>query len=368
MKSFEYGDEEIGHKEILFSVPSMVLGLGILTLPREVASTTNASDGWVAIMLAGVLAIIFAGISAKLAARFPKQSFLEYTARLVTKPVAVCLTLLIGLYMFVYTFFSLRSIANISKLYLFDRTPISVIALIFLLVVIYAVAGSRAGLMRLNLLFFPITLLVIILITALNLKNFEPINLKPFFTTHWSGYLTGMGKAFYSFLGFNIILFYISLMNRPEKATKAAMIGMTFPLIIYLTVFIVIIGSFGPSVTLQIVDPLVEMAKEAQVPGQFFERIEAIFFVIWLMTLFNTSAMALDITVITLKSVFPKPKKIHFLVALAPIIFLLAMMPSTLGEIFLIGQWFGYSATVVTLFVPAILMMISKIRGIQGHG
>jgi spore germination protein len=124
MKSFEYGDEEIGHREIIFAVPSMVVGMGILSLPREVANVTEYYDGWMSIAIGGVFALIFTWLNAKLACRFPKKGFFEYTAEIATKPVSWVITFASAiLYMFNLAY-EIRGIANISKRYLFDRTPI----------------------------------------------------------------------------------------------------------------------------------------------------------------------------------------------------------------------------------------------------
>lgn len=367
MKVFEYADEEIGFKEILYAVASMVIGIGIITLPRRLAQSTEGSDGWISIVLAGVTSILFVWVIAKLAKRFPKQTFLEYTTRIVSKPVAIILTLLLGFHLLQFTAYEMRAVANITKVYLFDQTPVEVIALTFLLVVIYAVAGSRVGILRLNLLFLPIILFISILLIFMNLGYFEFNNLKPFFTTKWDGYFMGAKDSFFAFLGFEILLFYIAFMNRPENAHKAAMIGMSIPILLYLMFYIIAIGVFGHATSINIIDPIIEIAKEVEVPGEFLERFESIFFTIWIMTIFNTAAMALDVTIIAFKSVFPKINKMTFLFILSPIIYLSGMFPPHLLAVFKVGEWLSYSGIVFGMVIPSILFIIAKVRGIEGN-
>lgn len=368
MKSFEYGDEEISHREILFAVTSMIIGIGIITLPRSLASVTQGSDGWVSILLGGGISLIFVWIVAKLASRFPKQTFLEYTTRLVTKPIAVILTLLVAFHLMQFTAYEMRAVANISKVFLFDRTPVEVVALVFLLVVIYGVSGSRAGLLRLNLLFIPIILFIGFALIIMNLGLFEYSNLKPFFTTEFTAYFKGAQETTFTFLGFEILLFYIALMNRPEKAPRAAVIGMTIPIVFYLFTFLIAVGVFGHTATINIVDPVIELAKEVQVPGEFFERFESLFFTIWVMTLFNTAAMAFDVALIAVTSVFPKFKKITLIFIFAPIIYLSGMFPPNLVAVFEVGKWLSYSGIFFAMIIPAMLLAIAKLRGIKGYG
>ena len=48
MKPFEYGDEEIGSLGNLgFAVSSTIIGIGALSMPRDIANQTLFSDGWI---------------------------------------------------------------------------------------------------------------------------------------------------------------------------------------------------------------------------------------------------------------------------------------------------------------------------------
>jgi len=367
MKSFEYGDGEIGSREILYSVSSVVIGVGIFTLPRTVGSATMGSDGWVSILLGGLVALLFAWIVAKLASRFPRQTFLEYTASLVSRPMAIVLTLMLAIHLMQFTAYEMRVVANISKIYLFDRTPVEVIGLLFLLVVVYAVANSSVGLLRLNLLFLPIVLFAAILLLLMNIGYFEPENLKPVFSTKWTGYIQGAKETVFAFLGFEILLIYIAMANQPEKVPKAAVIGMSIPILLYSFVFIMVVGVFGRTAMIQLVDPTIEIAKEVEVPGQFFERFESLFFTIWIMTIFNTASLSFGASVIAIRSVFPKIKRIWLVFILTPIIYLSGMAPPNLIRNFEVGTWIGYSGVVFAMLIPAILLGIAKVRGIKGN-
>jgi spore germination protein len=368
MKSFEYGDHEIGKKEIMIGVASMLIGVGILTLPSSVASTTEAADGWMSIIIGGGVSILFGWVAAKLASRFPKKTFFDYTALIATKPVAILLTLVFGVYFLVIVSIVTRMIANISKLYLFDRTPVEVISLIFLLLIIYGVSGSSASLLRLNLLFLPIVIFINGLVLLLNINLMEIRNLKPFFTTGWTGVLQGTKETTFSFLGYAILLFYIALMNQPKQAPKAAVYGISIPLIMYLLIYLTAIATLSNAGAANIIYPTIEIAKEVEVPGKFFERFDAIFFTIWIMTIFNTAAMAFDVSIIALGSIFRKVKKITWICILSPIIYLIAMLPQSTVEMNTFGEWISYIGIVMNIFLPPLLLLIAKMRKVKGNG
>ncbi|MEH7521861.1 GerAB/ArcD/ProY family transporter, partial [Bacillus sp. JJ1503] len=208
MKSFEYGDREVGRKEVMMAVANMVIGFGVLTLPRTIVKATNSIDGWISIVLGGVTAICFVGVLATLLARFPKKNFHEFTSLIINKPVATILTLLFSMFTMLFVSYETRGVADISKLYLFDRTPAEVICFVFLLVVIYAVSDSSAVLLRVNLMFMPVVLLIVLILIIMNIGFFDYKHIKPFFITGWKDILKGSKETVFSFLGFEILLFY----------------------------------------------------------------------------------------------------------------------------------------------------------------
>src|SRR5690625_3811298 len=142
----------------MFALSVIMMCVSVLSLPREIAKVTLFSDGWISILLGGIFFVFFTVLAVKLASLFPEKSFYSYTSILVTKPVAIVLTFLNICVGIMISSITIRSLANISQQYLFEQTPMEILALCFLLVVIYAVSGSRAGIFRLNVLFMPIIL------------------------------------------------------------------------------------------------------------------------------------------------------------------------------------------------------------------
>lgn len=367
MKYFEYGDQEVGLKEMIFTVASMVIGIGILTLPRAVASTTQSSDGWISIVVASLAAMGFGWVLGKLASRFGNRNFLEYIAYVATKPVAFVVTIAFCLYYLLFTAFLVRTIATIAKQYLFERTPVEVIALAFLLVVVYAVFGVRAGIIRLNVLFLPLVVVIAIAVLTFTAGLFRPDHLMPMFITGFDGLLGGVRETVFSLLGFDVVLFYVSFMNAPKNAPKAVVFGLLIPSVFYLFIYLFAIGVFSFEVASQIVYPTIELAKEVQIPGEFFERFESLFFVVWIMTIFNTACMGMDIPVSLSGFMTKKMKRSVWIYIYAPAIYFLCMLPKNTSALAQIGNFLSYVGLIVSVFVPALLFLLTKIREGRNH-
>jgi spore germination protein len=366
MKTFEYADQEIGSKDLAYIVSSMMIGVGVLTLPRLVANHTNAFDGWISILCAGLFFLFFGWFLAKMISAFPKKTFFEYTTLIMTKPVAVILTVILGGAFLLTCSLEARVIANISKLYMFDQTPIEAVALAFLLVVIYAVSGSRIALLRLNLMFLPIVILITLLVQGFNITLFQVDNLRPTFSTTLTGYFNGAQETTFSFTGYVVILVYISLMNKPKDASKMTMIGIGIPIVLYLIIYTVAIAVFGHLATAQITYPTIEVAKEIEAPGGFVERFESIFFTVWIMTVFNTTSMAMDIAIHLFRSVLKISRK-SLIYIISPIIYLIGMTPENTNQIQFLGKIVAYLGFFFGVVFPLFLYLFIRIKGVKYH-
>ncbi|WP_373895268.1 GerAB/ArcD/ProY family transporter [Virgibacillus natechei] len=365
MRKFEYADDKITEREIMFAIPSVVIGVGILSLPSELAGVTISSDGWIPLVIGGVIVTFVTWVVAHIAARFPQQDFLTYASKIVTKPVAIMMTFLFSIIALHVAALTVRRIADISKHYLFDKTPVEVIAFTFLLLVVYGVSGSRTGLFRLNVLFLPIILFISMLILAFNIGWFEPEMLLPVFQTSFSGYLEGIGTSITSYIGVFILWFYIALVKQPAKAPKKAVLGMCIPIVLYILLFVVSIGVFGNAVTSNLLYPVIELGKVVEVPGGFFQRFESVFFVIWIMAIFNSTAMALDIGVFAMNSIFKNTLKVKLIFILAPIVYFISMYPETIVEVDTFAKIVGYTAFLFTVFTAVLLLVTAKWRGVK---
>lgn len=362
MKRFNYADEKISSAELMIAIPSVIIGIGILSLPRSLAKESIAADGWIPLVVAGLILMFMAWNTAKLATLYPGKSFVEYTSILTTKPVAIVLTLGFSVLMLLQGSHQVRSISDLGKKYLFDRTPPEMIGLAFLLVVIYAVAGSRVGLFRLNMMFFPLIIIITVIVLTFSAGAVESGHLQPMFQTSKNDYWNGLKVGVFAYLGFSILFFYPKLLRRPKKAPKMALIGMAIPIVVYVSLYIVTIGVFGNSITSNLIYPTIELAKSVEVPGEFFERFESVFFVIWTMAIFNTTSIIMDVMVFSFMSVFKNITKLKVLYIASPIMFFISAIPKDVVDveryITVIDEIMG----IYIVFIIIMLFFLSKIR------
>jgi len=363
LKPFEYGDEEIGSRELTFTVSSIIIGTGALSMPRVIAEQTLFTDGWIILFLGGLICAVFAWIITKIANLFPNQTFFQYTSAYLSKPIAYGVTGILVLTFAGITAYQARTISIIAQTYLFGKTPIELLSFFYLLVVIYGVSGSRVALFRLNMLFLPIVVSAILALSLLNINLMDTRNLLPLFQTKWSQYAIGMKESIFTFIGFEAVLFYSSIVKQKDKAPLAAAKGVMITNLLYILIYLTCIIVFSNSTTKNLTYPVIELGKEIEIAGGFLERFDAIFFTTWIITIFNTTAMYYDISIIGFRSMFPSIKKKIFIFVSAPIIYLLNMLPENVTKVTRYGTYLAWVDMACVIIVPLLVFIIYKIKG-----
>lgn len=102
MRETSFGERPLTPLEMSMTITSMLIGVGILSLPRALAKETVAFDGWMSIVLAGGVAMLLGMLVTKTALRTGGQPFLEYASSLISRPLACVLAVLQGIYFWVF--------------------------------------------------------------------------------------------------------------------------------------------------------------------------------------------------------------------------------------------------------------------------
>src|SRR5690625_64955 len=362
----QLGEEYLTSRDIMISIPSIIIAVNVLYLPRKIAQTTNGLDGIVGLTIGLFLVIILVYMISTITKNFPNQLFIDYASQLITKPLSILFIILFGFHGMLVTAFEIRTIAEISHLYLFNKTPIEVIALTFFLVVIYAVSGSRYALFRLQLLFFPLLIIISLFISIVGVGFINIQHSLPILETDFQGLVSSSIPSTLSIAGSGIIgyfLFYISLVKNPKDVTKKSVIGVLWAYFIILILFLSCILIFGKHVTTNLIFPVIELARSVEIPGEFFTRLESLLFIIWIITVFNTSIITFDIIIFGIQSIFKKVNKIKLILFLSPFIYLLSSLPNNFPELELVVGYIGYYGFSLTIIITFLLFIMMKIKG-----
>jgi spore germination protein len=98
MNWFNYGNNRVDTLEMAASITTIIVGVGILTLPRLIAQTTQSSDGWISIAAAGFIMISLGWVLAKYCCLLHSKGFYAFNAKLISAPVAALVTIAFSIY------------------------------------------------------------------------------------------------------------------------------------------------------------------------------------------------------------------------------------------------------------------------------
>ena len=93
---------------------------------------------------------------------------------------------------------------------------------------------------RLFEIIFPITIVIFLLVAFLSLGIFEIDNLRPVLGLGISPMLKGIKTTVLAFLGSEIMLL-LAFMQKPDKAVKVVLIGVSIPLLFYVITVVMVI-------------------------------------------------------------------------------------------------------------------------------
>lgn len=353
----------ISDRDLMIAIIVNMFGIFTLTLAREVAKDTFSIDGWIAILIGGAIACFIGWVLAKIAVAFPNESFYSYASYLLTKPVAVVMTFIFSLQYLIITAFQIREIASLAHQYLFDRTPLEVITLSFLLVIIYAVSGSHAAVFRLNVIFLPIIIFGLLILILLPIGVIRKEDFLPVFQTGFKGYVKATHASLLSFMGIGIVLFYIALVKKPKHTSKVTVYAIAFVTVVNVVLYVVCVGVLGNMTTANLFFPTFDLSKTVEIPGGFFERFDSILFAIWVFAIFTSALIAYDILVMTIRMIFTKLKKETVVFTLSPIIFLLGMLPNNYMELLMVSRFMNQFILIYLIIVTVLLVIAYKIKG-----
>lgn len=354
-------NDRITTPQVVVMVTNIILGVAILTLPRISVEKVKTPDVWLTVILGGLIAMMAGVIMAKLNQRYPGKTFYQYSKELMGRWVGSLLSLPILVYFLLLSGFELRALADVTRMFLLDGTPSWAIMMSFIWVGMYLVLGGINPIARLFEIIFFVTVIIFILSISLGIQLIEWDNLRPVLGSGIMPVIKGLDTTVFAYTGFEVILVISAFMDRPNQAVIGVLIGMLVPFIFYIIAVIMGVGAFSINGVVTRTFPTLDLVRSFELRGVFFERFESLFLVIWLMQIFATYTIchygtALGLAQLTKKNIQP------YLYGLTPVIYIAAMIPKNINDVFKLADIIGYIAMFLFVLLP-LLFILSKVRG-----
>lgn len=350
-------------KQLIFTIISATLGVGILTLTSSVGRVSR-QDAWISIGLGAILPLVGLFCIHLICKRFPHLTFVEYSERILGKWLGKTLSIFFVVYALIYAGLVARIFVGVLKIYLFPLTPIWALGILILLVSAYLAAKDARVLGRVNeLMFYEALVLFAFIFGAvpqMDLTYFQPVGESGMITI-----LKGTYESIFSYLGIEVLLVFYALVQNKKEIVRAGLTAILVITVIYLTVSVTIIGIFGPNVIENIRFGVMVLLKTYQAP--VIERAEFFFIIFWVFVAFRPVANMYFVGRFTLEKIIGIESPSITTVCLFPFILAVVLIPQNFEQAVSYSSKLGFAGMALITILPVTLWGIASLRRIGGE-
>lgn len=330
-------------------------------MQRDTGRIVNSPDIWLTVLITGLIFLFLGIISAKLSKRFPSETIFQYNKTIVGSFFGTLLSIASIIFYILLSSFEVRILAELVRTYLLIRTPKEVVIISFICVGTYLVIGGINSIARTFQLYLPVILFILMSILFLGIHEFELENLMPVLGKGMLPIIKGIGESSLSYMGLGIIAVMTAFMKNPGKIINAAVIGVAIPIVVYVICALIIVGVLTIDEVKTLTWPLASFVNAIEYPGGFVENFQVFFLVVWILAIYTTYVGVHYISCIGLSQVFNKEFDV-FVYALNPLIYVIALLPDDLVEVFNMRSSLVYMGLAIEGVYPPLLLIIASIR------
>lgn len=355
-------NDMVSRYQLMVLIIMTVISVGVFSLAADVTERAG-TDGWMVILLGGIINTAAVFIMVKLNSKFPGKTFVEYSRLIIGNFLGKLVTLVFVAYLLFAIAYETRSFTEVVKMFLLFRTPTEIIMLSLILVCTYIVRGGVECVARINELIFPILFIPFFIIMLFGIPLLDFSNLLPVLQTPPVKLAMAVPLTAFNFGGIELALFYIGFMKEPKKAFRPAALAVAFITLFFLISTIFCVAAFGAKTTPVFIWPLVIFLRSINLPGLFVERLDGIILPLWMMTVFTTMVSAYYVMTYSLSKLTGTKEQKQYVLPLTPVIYYLSLQPDSLGQLYEWGRMVFPAAVSFHMYVlPVIMLLIARIR------
>lgn len=353
--------QKIGKLEAIALIIMISINQIFLNLSNTIIVNVGSS-AWINVIVISLVAILFCLLINKLFKPFPTHDIVDISEYLGKKTLKTIIGILYILFFVFISAIILRYLTNSLKLIYFEKSPLVFLLILFLIPVVFAVRLGIKPISRVNLIFIPIVLISMIIILFSTAKDFVPQRLFPIlgFGANQT-FLLGLNNIF-TFSGIAYLYFLMPLLKNPADFKKVALIStIVSSIYIFLSVIcLIMMFPFIPftdeMLSIYLLTRLIEF-------GKFFQRIDAIFVLIWILSAFSFLAITLEF----INRIFKKLAKLkthkEIAYSLCAIIFSLALVFENSAEVkFMQNIVLKYFVILLVFIISLIILLLANLK------
>jgi spore germination protein (amino acid permease) len=264
---------------LVFIVHSVQVGVGLAGLPRVVYLEAK-HDAWISVFLAGIITSVVLLFMVQMLKQYDSADLYGIHFDIFGKWAGHSLNFIYIAYMTSTFFIILMNYVEIVQVWIFPTLPSWQLALVLILLVIYAVYGGIRVVV--GVAFFSVIgtiWLAAVILVPLQFGDFT--HLFPIMNSNAKQLIMGAQSTTLSMLGFEIILFVYPFVKEKQKAMFFVQMGNLLTTIIFTIATLISIVFFASNSLEKTIWPVLSMFKIVRLPN--LERFEFIAVSFWML-------------------------------------------------------------------------------------
>lgn len=333
----------------------------ILHLPKIIISDLQSSSS-INIIYISILALLIVFIASKLLIKFPYLDILDISKFLGGNFLKILVGLILLLYFIFINSIILRNFSENLKIIYFQKTPIALIIISFIVAIIITNKLGIKSAIRANLLIMPIVLFSLLFIYLANIEYFCVDRFFPILGTGFTPtFLSGISNLF----AFSAIIFIYLLppyLEDSKDLKKISIISIIFSAIylFFSVTSLLLMFPFLPS-TEQVM-PLYLLTRYIEF-GRFFQRLDAIFLLIWIISVISYLSIISSFSLAIFKKITNIQHTKPLVLLFALILFDVSLFPNNLIQIRLLTNFvYKYLVLSISFLICPLILILANIK------
>lgn len=349
-------NNKIGNFEAIALVVIVIIAHILSNLPQTLLHSTNSAT---ALNIIYISLLIFAVcfIICKIFKNFPSSDILDISEFLGGKPLKITLGVAYIIYLMIIVSLLIRNFSDSVNLICLNTSHSSTIILVFIFVAIILNKFGFKTIIKCNLIILPLVLLSLLVIFFSTIDEFT---IQRFFPILGNGFndtfILGATNIF-SFSGIIILYFIMPLLNNPNSYKKISFISIilssVYLLLSVITLLLVIpmISSAESTLSLYLA------AREVEF-GHFIQRVDTIFILIWMLSMFSYFSIILSYILFIFKKIFNTEHSKPLVYCFSALIFTISLIPKNSVQINAMSDIFYKYLSLTLIFGISIFILI----------
>lgn len=264
---------------LLFITSRIIL---TLTYTPAIKDPWANQDFWLACLVSIPITILLAIPFMVLAAKYPKQTIIEYSRTIAGRFAGKVLGLLYIWFFLHQEATVLRQFGELMLTVLMPETPLVVFLIGLAIITAYAVSNGVEVISRFNEMIFPLILVSVFLIFILVTKDMNLHKLTPVLGDGIMPVLAGGFSVATKFIELTWLVMIYPFVKDSEKVNRAIRLGILVCGILFVPLIVMITATYGYPTLRSLAFPALAVARIISI-ANFLERMESVVLVVWIL-------------------------------------------------------------------------------------